>query len=284
MKKIFFISILLIGFIFNLNKVEAASEWCLTPENNCVLGAGGPCPGQTFATQGACEEVQKNKTTGTTKTTVVNDVKSYTEVKLENPIGTTNITQIFGNLIKVALGIMGSLAMLVLVYGGTLWLTSAGNADKVKQGTSAMLWAVIGIVVIFASYAIISLVLEGIGVGSYTPSVPNVDSLGRDDCQAYNSEYQCQSLSACGLTSYDQCTSTNSCQKNLCPGGTDNVCCKVKDYSVEVGGCYCQSQNGQSLGNNKQLITSITTKEVCISYSDTEISAEYNGCEWRISN
>lgn len=95
-------------------------------------------------------------------------VSNALSVGLENPIGTTNFTQIFGNAIKIVTGIMGSLALVVFVYGGFLWLTSGGNSDKVQKGSSAMIWAVLGIVVIFASYAIISLVLKGLGVSDYT--------------------------------------------------------------------------------------------------------------------
>jgi len=83
---------------------------------------------------------------------------------LENPIKSNTIPEIFGNGIKISTGIMGSLALLVFIYGGAVWLTSAGNPEKVKKGTSAMVWAVLGMVVIFSSYAIINLVLNGLGV------------------------------------------------------------------------------------------------------------------------
>lgn len=91
-------------------------------------------------------------------------------VQLVNPIGgtsakpqgTTDISLIVGNAVKAVTSIMGSIALLVFVYGGFLWLTSAGNSDRVKSGTSAMLWAAIGIFIIFSSYAIISLVFKGL--------------------------------------------------------------------------------------------------------------------------
>lgn len=92
-------------------------------------------------------------------------------VPLVNPIGGTvtdsageiNLYEIVGSIIKKVLGLMGSLALLVFIYGGFMWLTATGNSDRVKQGTNAMLWATIGILVIFSSYAILSLILKGIG-------------------------------------------------------------------------------------------------------------------------
>lgn len=91
------------------------------------------------------------------------DCKAGT-VCLENPLGEkTDITIIMGNLVATALGIMGSLALLVFIVGGFIWMTAGGSAEKVKKGTQSMMWASIGIVVIFSSYAIIRLVLGGIG-------------------------------------------------------------------------------------------------------------------------
>ncbi len=91
-------------------------------------------------------------------------------VQLINPIGGTandpkgkvEIEEIVGTAIKTVTQIMGSLALLVFVYGGFLWLTSAGNSEHVKKGTSAMLWAAIGIFIIFSSYAIITLIFKGL--------------------------------------------------------------------------------------------------------------------------
>lgn len=80
---------------------------------------------------------------------------------LENPIGvgksgTTEVTSIISLVIKTALGIIGGLTLLMLVWGGFQWLTSAGNSEKVKSGTDTMIWAVIGVVLVFSSYLLLS--------------------------------------------------------------------------------------------------------------------------------
>lgn len=78
----------------------------------------------------------------------------------ENPKGKTSLTELVGSIIQAAMGILGSVALLVFVYGGFEWITAAGNSDKVESGKSAMTWAVIGICIIFSSYAIIKLVFS----------------------------------------------------------------------------------------------------------------------------
>lgn len=95
------------------------------------------------------------------------------EVQLVNPIGgsardggnkqgTVNINIIIGNAIKVVLGIVGSISLLVFVFGGYQLLTSAGDDSKVRMGSNAMLYATIGLFIIFGAYAILNTILKGI--------------------------------------------------------------------------------------------------------------------------
>ncbi len=78
--------------------------------------------------------------------------------KLENPLAgnPTSVPVIIGTIIKSALGIVGALTLLMLVWGGFQWLTSAGNPEKVKSGMQTMLWAIIGVILVFASYLLLS--------------------------------------------------------------------------------------------------------------------------------
>lgn len=84
-------------------------------------------------------------------------------VPLENPLPTTDMRIILGNIIATAMGVLGSLTLLVFIYGGFLWLIAAGNAETVKKGTQTMIWAVVGLFIIFGAYGIITLVLGAIG-------------------------------------------------------------------------------------------------------------------------
>jgi hypothetical protein len=77
---------------------------------------------------------------------------------LSNPLQQKNLTvpSLIGTIIKAALGIIGSITLLMLVWGGFLWLTSAGNDERIQQGTQTMLWAVIGLAVVFSSYFLLT--------------------------------------------------------------------------------------------------------------------------------
>jgi hypothetical protein len=85
------------------------------------------------------------------------------KVCLNNPLGNAvDAEDIIGNIIKGVLGIIGSLALFMMVWGGFQWLTSAGSKDKVEKGTKTMMWALIGVIVVLASYIMVDAVLNAI--------------------------------------------------------------------------------------------------------------------------
>ena len=85
------------------------------------------------------------------------------EVCLENPItGIDSPNQLIGQIINGVLGIVGSLALVMFIYGGFVWMLAAGSNEKVQKGKDILVWATIGLVVIFAAFAIVDFILRGI--------------------------------------------------------------------------------------------------------------------------
>lgn len=60
---------------------------------------------------------------------------------------------------KYILGISGSLALLFFVYGGFMFLISAGQSDKINSAKQILINSIIGIIVIFSAYMIIGFVI-----------------------------------------------------------------------------------------------------------------------------
>lgn len=83
-------------------------------------------------------------------------------VSLSNPLSAENVPQLVGNIISVVLSVIGSLALLAFIVGGVRWLFSGGNSEQVKKGAKTMLYAVIGLFVVFGSYAILSTVITAL--------------------------------------------------------------------------------------------------------------------------
>jgi len=93
------------------------------------------------------------------------------DVKLNNPLTgkpgdiTGGVPALIGQVINAVLGIVGSLALLMFVYGGLLWMTAGGKDERVTQGKNVLIWATLGMVVIFASYAIVKLLFQSLTSG-----------------------------------------------------------------------------------------------------------------------
>jgi hypothetical protein len=98
----------------------------------------------------------------TTNTTNENSNNNITE--LDNPLGTTSVPEIVGRTIKAFLGIIGTISLIIFIYAGFILLTSKGSPDKIKTGQSAIVWASLGILLVFAAYAILKFVFNVIGI------------------------------------------------------------------------------------------------------------------------
>jgi len=87
---------------------------------------------------------------------------------IKNPLeGSSSITDVLKKVINWMLGLVGFLALIALIIGGARMIIDFGNEDQVKKAKQTILWAVIGLMVVILSYAIINIVTsEILGTGS----------------------------------------------------------------------------------------------------------------------
>lgn len=84
-----------------------------------------------------------------------------------NPLGSefndpSNIPNLIGNVIKGLFGVIGTIALVIFIFGGFLWMTAFGEESKVKKGWDTMIWAAMGLAVIFGSYVAVDFILKAI--------------------------------------------------------------------------------------------------------------------------
>jgi hypothetical protein len=68
------------------------------------------------------------------------------------------------NVSKFILGLVGSLTLAMFVYGGFLFLISTGSSDKIGEAKKIITAALVGLIIVFASYVIISFVFKTMGL------------------------------------------------------------------------------------------------------------------------
>ena len=123
-------------------------------------------------------------------------------------LGDASIEVIVGTIIQVFLGLLGLIALILILYGGFVWMTSAGNEEKISKAKKIIVSATIGLIIIFSSYAIVSFVLKTIQDGTHNPNPSGQCVAG--SCSG------CNRCAPDGSTFYD-----NSCSTCIIPPNPD---------------------------------------------------------------
>lgn len=71
-----------------------------------------------------------------------------------------NATNTIKNIINVLLYGLGIVAVIAIIIGGFVYVTSNGDAAKIKKAKDIILYAVIGLVVALLAFAIVNFVIQ----------------------------------------------------------------------------------------------------------------------------
>lgn len=113
-----------------------------------------------------------------TPTVVAEDVGSLINQQLEpvqdvygnSDVDDTTFATAIAEIIRIVLGFLGVIFIVLIIYAGFLWMTSAGSEEKVKKAKDIMVAATIGVAIVLLAYAItyfvINMLLEATMDGS----------------------------------------------------------------------------------------------------------------------
>jgi len=111
-----------------------------------------------------CEFLSTTTPSSTPSSTPVEEYKgipfTIPDATSLNPITATTPQKLIGTAIKTIMGLIGSIALVMFVYGGVLWMTAMGNSEREKKGREVIVWSGLGVVVILISYIIVDFVFE----------------------------------------------------------------------------------------------------------------------------
>jgi len=69
---------------------------------------------------------------------------------------------IVGNIIQALMGIAGIILLVMLVWGGIMYATSAGAEDKITQAKKVITYAIIGLIIASMAFAITRYVITAL--------------------------------------------------------------------------------------------------------------------------
>jgi len=74
----------------------------------------------------------------------------------------TDLMSTLQTIINVVLGIIGFVAVAMIIVGGVQYTTSAGDATKVTKAKNTILYGVVGLVIALLAFAIVNFILTNI--------------------------------------------------------------------------------------------------------------------------
>ena len=78
----------------------------------------------------------------------------------ETGLTSTDIRTTVAKIINAALGLLGIIAVVIILIGGFKWMTAGGNEEKVGEAKKLIGAGVIGLVIIITAYAIAAFVIN----------------------------------------------------------------------------------------------------------------------------
>lgn len=83
-------------------------------------------------------------------------------VGLSLPLSNIKLEAFIGRVIRAIVGLVGTIALVMFIWGGLQWMLAAGDATKVAAGKKTITWATLGIFAIASAYAILNFIINAI--------------------------------------------------------------------------------------------------------------------------
>ncbi|MFA5644171.1 MAG: IPT/TIG domain-containing protein [Patescibacteria group bacterium] len=121
-------------------------------------------------------------------------------------------------IINISLSVLGIVAIIIIIFGGFIWMMSEGNEEKVAQAKNILKAGIIGLAIILASWGIASFVLNQLGKATGVAVVCSdgeIKSCG------------CEGVSTCSNGIWGSCVGSNclpGSHGSSCSAGLGGVC------------------------------------------------------------
>ncbi len=79
---------------------------------------------------------------------------------LDQGIGGKPVTETIGIIIGTILAFVGVLFLILMIYGGIVWMLARGNEQEITKAKNTINAAIFGIVIVIASYALTRFIFD----------------------------------------------------------------------------------------------------------------------------
>ena len=81
-------------------------------------------------------------------------------------LGSQDVRTTISNVIRAFMGLLGIVAVVIILLGGFKWMTAGGEETKVTEAKKLIISGVIGLIIILSAYAIATFVVGSIVNGT----------------------------------------------------------------------------------------------------------------------
>ena len=83
--------------------------------------------------------------------------------KVPDPVpGGSDLIGSITGIINAVIAVLGIVAVIVIIMGGISYMTSSGDAGKVKKAKDTILYGIIGLIIVVLAFAIVNFVIVNI--------------------------------------------------------------------------------------------------------------------------
>ena len=88
-----------------------------------------------------------------------------------DPTQVTDPSKLFYRIISFTLWALAIVAIGIIIYGGIQYVTAGGDSEKAEKGKKTLIGAIIGLIIILASYAIYNSTVSVLSTGQLSSNL-----------------------------------------------------------------------------------------------------------------
>ncbi len=92
-----------------------------------------------------------------------NIISQFAAAKVDPVPGDADLIGNITNILNAIIGALGIVAVIVIILGGVQYMTSTGDAAKVKKAKDTILYGIIGLVICVLAFAIVNFIIANLG-------------------------------------------------------------------------------------------------------------------------
>lgn len=119
---------------------------------------------------------QPTQATADLRTDILKETKRSARGTFETNLGTDNPENYFlgiiGRATNYLFGILGVIAVILIIYSGFLWMTAGGNDQQITKAKTIIKRVAIGIIIATVAYSIVAFVITAVTSATRQESTP----------------------------------------------------------------------------------------------------------------